>query len=106
MIQGDAVDGDDGTHELDVVGADDEDAVDDKDDADDEDAVDDKYDADGVVTADDDDSEILKLQKDFWEHMGEMFGYDIIGSKTHPLKNAFALYCEMKKEQKSEEDKK
>jgi len=41
-----------------------------------------------------------ELQIDFWDNMGEVFGYDIIGSESHPLKKAFELYCEMKKELK------
>jgi hypothetical protein len=32
--------------------------------------------------------------------------HDIIGSESHPLKKAFELYCEMKKERmKEDEDK-
>ena len=45
-----------------------------------------------------------ELQIDFWDNMCEMWGYDIIGSESHPLKKAFKLYCEMKKE-KADEDK-
>ena len=41
---------------------------------------------------------------DFWENMGEMWGYDIIGSRSHPLKKAFKLYCEMKKEMMKEDE--
>ena len=43
-----------------------------------------------------------ELQIDFWDNMGEMWGYDIIGSESHPLKKAFELYCEMKKEDEDE----
>ena len=50
--------------------------------------------------SEDDDSE--ELQIDFWDNMGEMWGYDIIGSESHPLKKAFKLYCEMKKEREDE----
>ena len=46
-----------------------------------------------------------KLQIDFWDNMSEMWGYDIIGSESHPLKKAFELYCEMKKEKDEDEDK-
>ena len=35
---------------------------------------------------------------------GEKWGYGIIGSETHPLKKAFELYCEMKKEQEEESE--
>ena len=41
---------------------------------------------------------------DFWDNMGEMWGYDIIGSESHPLKKAFKLYCEMKKEMMKEDE--
>lgn len=37
-----------------------------------------------------------ELQEQFWNEAGEHFGYDIIGSDTHPLKEAFELYCKMK----------
>ena len=52
----------------------------------------------------DEDTEMTpeELQMDFWDNMGEMWGYDIIGSESHPLKKAFELYCEMKKELKDE----
>ena len=40
-----------------------------------------------------------ELQEQFWDEAGEYFGYDIIGSDTHPLKEAFELYCKMKKEE-------
>ena len=43
------------------------------------------------------------MQMDFWDNMGEVFGYDIIGSESHPLKKAFELYCDMKKEQEEDE---
>jgi ATP-dependent Clp protease ATP-binding subunit ClpA len=45
-----------------------------------------------------------ELQIDFWDNMGEMWGYDIIGSESHPLKKAFELYCEMKKERMKEDE--
>ena len=47
----------------------------------------------------DEDTEMTpeELQMDFWENMGEMWGYDIIGSKSHPLKKAFEKYCKMEK---------
>jgi len=47
----------------------------------------------------DEDTEMTlrELEIDFWDNMGEMWGYDIIGSESHPLKKAFKLYCEMKK---------
>ena len=54
----------------------------------------------------DEDTEMTpeELQMDFWDNMGEMWGYDIIGSESHPLKKAFELYCEMKKEKDEDED--
>jgi protein-arginine kinase activator protein McsA len=44
------------------------------------------------------------MQMDFWDNMGEVFGYDIIGSENHPLKKAFELYCDMMKEQEEDEN--
>ena len=50
-----------------------------------------------------------QMQLEFWDNMGDVFGYDIIGSESHPLKKAFELYCKMMKDQetndKEEEDK-
>ena len=46
----------------------------------------------------------LEMQQDFWDNMGEMWGYDIVGSETHPLKQAFELYCEMTKKDLDEEE--
>jgi len=43
--------------------------------------------------------DMKELQEQFWDEAGEYFGYDIIGSDTHPLKEAFELYCKMKKEE-------
>ena len=40
-----------------------------------------------------------ELQQKFWDDAGEVFGYDIIGSDTHPMKKAFELFCVMAKEQ-------
>ena len=45
-----------------------------------------------------------EMQLNFWDNMGEMFGYDIIGSESHPLKKAFELYCEMMKEMMKEDE--
>jgi len=44
-----------------------------------------------------------ELQMDFWDNMCEMWGYNIIESRSHPLKKAFKLYCEMKKEIEDED---
>ena len=51
-----------------------------------------------------DELQLKQLQEDFWENMGDVFGYDIIGSQSHPLKKAFELYCEMIKEQKEDSE--
>jgi hypothetical protein len=65
----------------------------------DEDSEDEDTDEDTEMTPE-------ELQIDFWDNMCEMWGYDIIGSESHPLKKAFELYCEMKKERmKEHEDK-
>jgi len=45
-----------------------------------------------------------ELQMDFWDNMCEMWGYNIIESRSHPLKKAFKLYCEMKKEMMKEDE--
>ena len=38
------------------------------------------------------------MQEDFMPHdMGEMWGYDIIGSETHPLKEVFEVHCKIRK---------
>ena len=47
---------------------------------------------------------LKELQEDFWENMGDVFGYDIIGSESHPLKKAFELYCEMREEQEEDSE--
>ena len=41
-----------------------------------------------------------ELQQKFWDDAGEVFGYDIIGSDTHPMKKAFETFCKMVKEQR------
>jgi hypothetical protein len=41
-----------------------------------------------------------QLQEQFWNEVGEEFGYDIIKSKSHPLRDAFQLYCDKKKEER------
>ena len=41
----------------------------------------------------------IKLQEEFWDEAGCYFGYDIINSKSHPFKEAFELYCKIKKEE-------
>ena len=38
-----------------------------------------------------------ELQTDFWDNWVRLWGYKIIGIKSHPLKKAFNVYCEMKK---------
>jgi hypothetical protein len=43
-------------------------------------------------------------QSDFWENIGDVFGTDIIGSASHPLKEAFKLYCEMMDEYEDDEE--
>jgi hypothetical protein len=45
-----------------------------------------------------------KLQEKFWEQAADVFGYDIIGSKTHPMKKAFETFCEMIKEQETDDE--
>tara|TARA_R110002167_G_scaffold92960_1_gene249505 strand:+ start:52 stop:759 length:708 start_codon:yes stop_codon:yes gene_type:complete len=42
--------------------------------------------------------DLEKLQSDFWENMADVFGTDIIDSDSHPLKEAFKLYCKIKAE--------
>ncbi len=34
-----------------------------------------------------------ELQERFWDEAGQRFGYDIIGSKSHPMRKAFKLFC-------------
>ena len=49
-------------------------------------------------------SKMVQMQSEFWDNMGDVFGYDIIGSESHPLKKAFELYCEMMKEQDTDDE--
>jgi predicted RNase H-like nuclease (RuvC/YqgF family) len=73
----------------------------DSEDSEDEDSYDEaSYNEDSEDEDTDKDTEMTpeELQIDFWDNMGKMWGYDIIGSESHPLKKAFELYCEMKKE--------
>ena len=44
------------------------------------------------------------LQQMFWEQAADVFGYDIIGSETHPMKKAFETFCEMIKDQETDDD--
>jgi len=46
-----------------------------------------------------DENDLQDLQEKFFDDLLEgYFGFDIINSSTHPLKDAFKLYCEMEYE--------
>jgi hypothetical protein len=47
--------------------------------------------------------EMLQMQELFTTELFEYFGYDIVGSDSHPLKSAFELYVKMKREEEEEE---
>lgn len=42
------------------------------------------------------------MQELFTTELFEYFGYDIVGSDSHPLKSAFELYVKMKREEEEE----
>ena len=42
------------------------------------------------------------MQELFTTEVFEYFGYDIVGSDSHPLKSAFELYVKMKREEEEE----
>ena len=46
--------------------------------------------------------EMLQMQELFTTELFEYFGYDIVGSDSHPLKSAFELYVKMKREEEEE----
>ena len=49
-------------------------------------------------------SKLQQYQEDFYDEIFDFFGKDIIGSDTHPLKAAFNLYVEMKKDQETDDE--
>ena len=49
-------------------------------------------------------SKLQQYQEDFYDEVFDFFGKDIIGSDTHPLKAAFNLYVEMKKDQETDDE--
>ena len=48
--------------------------------------------------------EMIQMQELFTTELFEYFGYDIVGSDSHPLKSAFELYVKMKREEEEEEE--